>query len=125
MIELAVAPDLAVVTANHTRDRRQTDARALEVFVAVQPVEQAVIRDQIRSSLETFPVKAIKTGMLHSRATVELVAKIGRRGVNAGQTRLAELDQCIGEEHVMDEPADIDLHPDLGESRLRAGVEVY
>ena len=42
----------------------------------VQAVEAAVIRDQVRSSLEAFPVRAIKTGMLYSRATIELVADL-------------------------------------------------
>ena len=44
--------------------------------LAVQPVEVAVIRDQVLSSLEAFPVRAIKTGMLYSRAIIELVADL-------------------------------------------------
>ena len=44
--------------------------------LGVQPVDGAIIRDQIRSSLETFPVRAVKTGMLFSRATIELVADL-------------------------------------------------
>ena len=44
--------------------------------LSMQPVDLVVIRDQIRSSLEAFPVRAIKTGMLHSRAVIELVADI-------------------------------------------------
>ncbi len=44
--------------------------------LAVQPVDLAVIRDQIVSSLEAFPIQAIKTGMLHSRAVIALVADL-------------------------------------------------
>ncbi len=44
--------------------------------LSVQPVILGTIRDQVRSSLEAFPVRAIKTGMLHSRAVVELVADL-------------------------------------------------
>ena len=44
--------------------------------LAVQAVDLPVIRDQILLSLEAFPVRVIKTGMLHSRAVVELVADL-------------------------------------------------
>lgn len=43
---------------------------------AVQSIDEAVIRDQVCSSLEAFPVRAIKTGMLYSRAIIELVADL-------------------------------------------------
>ena len=42
----------------------------------VQAVDEAVIRDQVRSSLEAFPVRAMKTGMLFSRTIIELVADL-------------------------------------------------
>lgn len=40
----------------------------------IQPVRTAVVEAQIRLSLEAFPVKAIKTGMLYSPALVKKVA---------------------------------------------------
>ncbi len=41
--------------------------------LSVQPVSLETVRDQVCSLLEAFPVRAIKTGLLHSRAVVELV----------------------------------------------------
>jgi hydroxymethylpyrimidine/phosphomethylpyrimidine kinase len=41
--------------------------------VSIQPVERAVIRDQLNLSLSHFPVAAIKTGMLYSREIIDLV----------------------------------------------------
>ena len=43
---------------------------------AVQGVDLDVIRAQITLSLQTYPVAAIKTGLLHSRGVVELVAEL-------------------------------------------------
>jgi hydroxymethylpyrimidine/phosphomethylpyrimidine kinase len=40
----------------------------------IQPVRTAVVEAQIRLSLQAFPVKAIKTGMLYSAALVKKVA---------------------------------------------------
>lgn len=45
---------------------------------AVHPVPVAILRDQISLLLESFPVVAIKTGMLHSAAHVCAVAEILR-----------------------------------------------
>lgn len=42
----------------------------------IAPVEQRVVEEQIRLSLKAFPVGAIKTGMLYSRAVIESVPKI-------------------------------------------------
>ena len=44
--------------------------------LSMQPVGPETIRDQVRSSLEAFPVRAVKTGMLYSRTVVELVAEL-------------------------------------------------
>ena len=43
---------------------------------AVQAVEPGMIRAQFCLSLDTYPVAAIKTGLLYSRAVVELVAEL-------------------------------------------------
>ncbi len=42
----------------------------------LQPVESALVRAQIELSLGAFPVAALKTGMLHSRDVIALVAEI-------------------------------------------------
>jgi hydroxymethylpyrimidine/phosphomethylpyrimidine kinase len=44
--------------------------------VSIQPVELDVIRDQLTLSLTHFPVSAIKTGMLYSRAIIDLVSDL-------------------------------------------------
>ncbi len=43
---------------------------------AIQAVEPGIVRQQIELCLEAFPVAAMKTGMLHSREIIELVADI-------------------------------------------------
>ncbi len=43
---------------------------------AIQPVDLEVVRQQIELSLTEYPVAAIKTGMLHSRAVIELAAEL-------------------------------------------------
>ena len=43
---------------------------------ALQAVDLDVVRSQVSLSLATYPVAAIKTGLLHSRAIVELVADL-------------------------------------------------
>src|SRR5215210_5775747 len=40
---------------------------------AIQPVDVAIVREQIRLSFEAFPVAAVKTGMLFSREIIEAV----------------------------------------------------
>ena len=40
----------------------------------IQAIPPAVVREQIALSLRTFPVAAIKTGLLHSREVIETVA---------------------------------------------------
>jgi len=40
---------------------------------AIAPLPPEIVAEQIRLSFEAFPVGGIKTGMLHSRATVEAV----------------------------------------------------
>jgi hydroxymethylpyrimidine/phosphomethylpyrimidine kinase len=42
---------------------------------AIQPVKPAVVAAQVRLSLEAFPVRAAKTGMLFSRAIIRAVAE--------------------------------------------------
>lgn len=42
--------------------------------VSIQPVELLVIREQIELCAAHFPIGAIKTGMLHSKAVISLVA---------------------------------------------------
>ena len=42
----------------------------------IAPIDAGIIRDQLRLSLEYFPVTAIKTGMLYSKATIEVVCDI-------------------------------------------------
>jgi hydroxymethylpyrimidine/phosphomethylpyrimidine kinase len=44
--------------------------------LSIQPVDLSVIRDQLTILLESFPVAAIKTGMLFSTAIIEMVADI-------------------------------------------------
>ena len=41
---------------------------------AIQAVRTAIVVEQIRLSLEAFPVAAIKTGMLYSTAIIRAVA---------------------------------------------------
>src|ERR1700722_5493995 len=43
--------------------------------VSIQPIDRAVIRDQLNLSLSHFPVVAIKTGMLYSREIIDLVCE--------------------------------------------------
>ncbi len=43
---------------------------------AIQPVDLEIVRKQIELSFASFPVAAIKTGMLHSRAVIEIVAEM-------------------------------------------------
>ncbi|MBM3863602.1 MAG: bifunctional hydroxymethylpyrimidine kinase/phosphomethylpyrimidine kinase [Verrucomicrobia bacterium] len=50
-----------------------------EVVRAVHPVPVNVVADQLSLMLESFPVAAIKTGMLYSAAHVEAVASILER----------------------------------------------
>jgi hydroxymethylpyrimidine/phosphomethylpyrimidine kinase len=40
---------------------------------AIQPVDERIVREQIRLSLGAYPVAAIKTGLLHSKRTIETV----------------------------------------------------
>jgi hydroxymethylpyrimidine/phosphomethylpyrimidine kinase len=42
----------------------------------IAPVDTGTVRDQLRLSLEYFPVTAIKTGMLYSKAIIETVCDI-------------------------------------------------
>ncbi len=46
---------------------------------AIHPVPVAVVRDQVSLMLESFPVAALKTGMLFSAAHVKAVAEILRQ----------------------------------------------
>lgn len=43
---------------------------------AVAPVPPEIVAEQIRLSLEAYPVAAIKTGLLHSRAVIEAVCGV-------------------------------------------------
>ena len=43
---------------------------------AIQPVEAHVVREQIRLSLEAFPVAAVKTGMLYSSEIIAHVSEL-------------------------------------------------
>lgn len=43
---------------------------------AIQPAEPAIVGEQIRLSLRAFPVAAVKTGMLYSRAIIAAVADL-------------------------------------------------
>ena len=45
---------------------------------AIQPVELGIVRQQIELCLEAFPVAAIKTGLLHSREVIGMVADLYR-----------------------------------------------
>lgn len=44
--------------------------------ISVQPVDLSMIRDQLLALLESFPIGAIKTGMLFSTPIIEMVAEI-------------------------------------------------
>lgn len=46
--------------------------------VSIQPVELSIIKDQLAVLLESFPVAAIKTGMLFSTPIIEMVAEVLR-----------------------------------------------
>jgi len=41
---------------------------------AIQPVEPRIVAEQIRLLFEAFPIAAVKTGMLHSREIIAVVA---------------------------------------------------
>ncbi len=43
---------------------------------AIQAMTPEIVRQQIELSLAAFPVAAMKTGMLHSRAVIEMVAEM-------------------------------------------------
>ena len=43
---------------------------------SIQPITPELVRDQLTILLETFPVAAIKTGMLFSRAIIDAVAEV-------------------------------------------------
>src|SRR3954468_18235540 len=42
---------------------------------AIQAIEPAIVREQIRLSFQAYPVAAVKTGMLYSRAIIEAVCE--------------------------------------------------
>src|SRR5260370_11917653 len=42
----------------------------------IAPVDAGAVRDQLRLSLEYFPVTAIKTGMFYSKALIEALCPI-------------------------------------------------
>ena len=42
---------------------------------SIQPVRPAVVAAQVRLSLEAFPVRAAKTGMLYSRSLIRAVVR--------------------------------------------------
>lgn len=44
--------------------------------ISVQPIDLPIIRDQLLVLLESFPVTAIKTGMLFSTPIIEMIAEI-------------------------------------------------
>ncbi len=44
--------------------------------VSIQPIDLPIIRDQLVTLLESFPIEAIKTGMLFSTPIIEMVAEI-------------------------------------------------
>ncbi len=44
--------------------------------VSIQPIDLPIIRDQLLTLLESFPVAAIKTGMLFSTPIIEMVAEV-------------------------------------------------
>lgn len=43
---------------------------------AIQPIEPAIVAEQIRLLFDAFPIAAVKTGLLHSRAIIAAVADI-------------------------------------------------
>ena len=43
---------------------------------AIQALEPSIVAKQIRLCFEAYPVGAVKTGMLHSRETIEAVAEV-------------------------------------------------
>ena len=50
-------------------------AQNLTEVSAIQSIEAEVVRKQLKAVLEGFPIKAVKTGMLFSAETVEVVAE--------------------------------------------------
>jgi hydroxymethylpyrimidine/phosphomethylpyrimidine kinase len=51
-------------------------AQNLEGVRAIQAIQPRVVEAQLRAVLEGYPVRAIKTGMLFSRAIIEVVADV-------------------------------------------------
>ncbi|MCX6966625.1 MAG: bifunctional hydroxymethylpyrimidine kinase/phosphomethylpyrimidine kinase [Verrucomicrobia bacterium] len=43
---------------------------------AIAPVPPEIVAEQVRLSLEAYPVGAVKTGMLHSRAAIEAICGV-------------------------------------------------
>ncbi|MCP5105075.1 MAG: bifunctional hydroxymethylpyrimidine kinase/phosphomethylpyrimidine kinase, partial [bacterium] len=43
---------------------------------AIQPVEPGVVQKQLEAVLETYPIKAVKTGMLFSSEIIETIAAV-------------------------------------------------
>lgn len=44
--------------------------------VSIQPIDLPIIRDQLETLLASFPIAAIKTGMLFSTSIIELIAEV-------------------------------------------------
>lgn len=51
-------------------------AEAPGKVVSIQPIDISIIREQLSVLLESFPVAAIKTGMLFSTPIIEMVAEV-------------------------------------------------
>jgi len=43
---------------------------------AIQPIDEQIVREQIRLSFSAYPVAALKTGLLHSKKIIEAVCDI-------------------------------------------------
>lgn len=71
-----IQADLKTMTALGTYGLTAVTCVVAEVpghVSAIQPMEPRIVAEQIRLCFETFPVAAVKTGMLHSRLIIETV----------------------------------------------------
>lgn len=72
-----IQADLKVFTAHRVHGLTAVTCVVSEVpgrVSLIHPVPAAVVADQIRLLLETYPVAAVKTGMLYSEEIIELTA---------------------------------------------------
>ena len=101
---------------------------------SIQPIKPQVVAEQIDLSLEAFPVRAVKTGMLFSTAIVEVVAEMLSRArdihlvidpvmVASSGDRLLKKSAISAYEELLLPRATL-VTPNLDELKILAGREV-